>query len=527
MRLPGGFLAAVCLLATHAGHAQPQAALCDADSDTGVEEALRSNLAHAAACHARALALIRHASTHDYRLAHAERIYRALQRYYPQEALAYIGFAELKMRRLELGIDKTTVQTIYDDAERATRIRPVRPEAVVTLGRAEMLMGCVPCAARQAEIARALGADTPELSVLRSRIAETDGDAAQARAVLEQAIAVPSLAAKDRSWLQASLAELLARLGRFDEADRTLALAVAADADNLPARIRRAEIRLFNLGDVQGALHSADDSRRARSSTEFKRVRAMAQYLQWAQDRIAGRSAADLRRIVQASYLGPEEALIACARHPALAPDFKLLLEAGLVRDVNARDGASNTALIAAAAGGNRDAARLLIARSADVNAADWRLRRPLSFAVERSDHETVALLLGAGAAVEFTDIDGRSPLLLAVQKGDGESVGLLLRHRPGKSAPPPDGAGEMLATAAIRGDDRIVRTLLEAGIPVDTPDRRGRTALTVAVLWGHARAALVFLDAGADASRALEAAQESGNGAMLDLLKPYIKRSI
>ncbi|MEO8719065.1 MAG: hypothetical protein ABI423_12680, partial [Burkholderiales bacterium] len=379
---------------------------------------MRANPTHAATCFALGMQMIRRSSAHDHRLPQAEFIFRTLQRYFPQGAYAYIGFAELRMRKLELGMDKDeALQEIHDGAERATHIRPVLPEAYVTLGRADLLQGCAPCALRAAEIARSLGVASPALSELRARIAEAEGDAARARAMLEQAAGARDLPDEDRSWLYAAQAELAARLGKFEEADRALALALAAQPDNLPAIIRRAEIRLFDLGDVGGALQAAGASRRARQSLEFKRVRAMAQYLEWSRKSDANRTREELRRMVQQSYLGPEDAFVACARHPALARAFETLLGAGLVRDVDARDSASDTALLAAAAGGNGGALRLLIARAANVDAADRRGRRPVSFAVERSDHEGLALLLGAGAAVDFADIDGRSPLLRAVQK--------------------------------------------------------------------------------------------------------------
>jgi Ankyrin repeats (3 copies) len=528
VRLPAACLVAALFWAAQGAHAQPAPEACNVFSESGVEQAFRGNPAHAASCHAFAMALIRRSSRHDHRLGAAELIVRTLQRFLPQGPYAYIGLAELQMRRLELGIESdVSLGQIHDSAERATHIKPVLPEAYVTLGRADLLAGCTPCASRAAEIARSLGVASPELSELRARVAESGGDGARARSILEQAVAATALAPEDRSRLQAALAELLVRGGDLEAADRALAQAAASDAENLPAYIRRAEIRLFDRGDVQGALDVASGNRRAASSLEFKRVRAMAQYLEWSRKSPAARTDDELRRIVQRSYLGPEDALVACARHRALTREFETLLGAGLVRDVDARDGAGDTALLAAAAGGNRDAVRLLVARSANVDAADRRGRRPLSFAVERSDHEATALLLGAGAAVDYADLDERSPLLLAVQKGDAEGTAMLLRRRAETKAGPPDGAGDLLVAAAARGDESVLHALLDSGIPADSPDRQGRTALIAAAYWGNAGAARVLLDAGADASRALDAAQASGDGAMLELLKAYLKRSI
>ena len=513
-------------VALHGAHGQPDARPCNEFSEGGVEEAL-ADPAHERVCHARAMALIRHASVHDTRLVAAEQIYKTLRHLRPQSAHAYIGMAELKMRVRELGLPEDEPLSVINDwAERATRLPPVPPESFVTLARTELLMGCVPCAVRSADIARSLGADTPELAVLRSRIAEASGRLEPARAILEQAAASPSLAAGDRAWFYANLAEMHVRAGKFEDADRALGSAIAVQPDSLAAYIRRAEIRLYELGDISGALQAAQGSRRAASSPEFKRMRAMARYLAWSRDRMAGRAGEDLQRIVQVSYLSPEDAVIACARHPSLAKDLQTMLDAGLVRTIDSRDGAGNTALLAAAAGGNAVAVRLLIDRHADVDAADRRKRRSLTFAVERSDHEMLARLVRAGAGVDYRDMDGRSPLLIAAQKGDGESALALLRHRAGQRAGPPEDGGELLAAAAAHGDVATLRAILDAGVEVDTKNGRGQTALVVAVLWGNAGAARILLEHGADATRALEAAQQAGDGAMVELLRAYLKRA-
>jgi len=159
------------------------------------------------------------------------------------------------------------------------------------------------------------------------------------------------------------------------------------------------------------------------------------------------------------------------------------------------------------------------------VNAADWRQRRPVTFAVARADHETLALLLRAGADADFKDLDGRSPLLIAVQNGDSQSAAALLRARSGRSAGPPEDAGGLLEAAARLGDVATLRALLDAGANVDATGPRGETALVVAVRWGRAGAARLLLERGADATKAVEAAQDTGDAAMLELLKPYLKR--
>jgi ankyrin repeat protein len=55
------------------------------------------------------------------------------------------------------------------------------------------------------------------------------------------------------------------------------------------------------------------------------------------------------------------------------------------------------------------------------------------------------------------------------------------------------------LVTAAGRGDIGEVRRLLADGVPVDTRDRDGRTAVTAAALGDHVDVARALIDAGAD----------------------------
>ena len=508
--------------------AQSDVPLCDEFSMGGVEEAMRANPGHDKRCHALGMALIRQAGPHDYRLFRAEAIFRTLLRLRPRAPFATIGFAELKMRRRELGLKgEGAASAIHEEAERATRIRPVLPEAYVTLGRAELLDGCLPCAERSAGLARQLGVDSPELALLRSRIHEQAGKPEEARAVLEGAIAAHGLAQEPRAWLQVALAELQVRSGKLDDADRLFAEAAGSQPDNVSAIIRRAQVRLFEGGDLQGALDVGTANRRAAASAEIKRMRAIAGYLAWSRDRSAGRaSEQDLRRIAQSSYLSPAGALVVCARHPALASDTEVMLAAGVAGRVDERDEAGDTALISAAAGGNARIARVLVLRKADVNAAGRYGRRPLSHAAERKDHALLALLLQAGATVDYADVDGRSPLMLSVQARDSVAAGLLLRHRATRSSTLPDQAGDLLAASAMSDDAATLQVLLDAGIPADTADRQGRTALQVAVLWGSRQAVRLLLGRGADAAKALDAARDRGDEELIRLLSSSLKRS-
>ena len=78
------------------------------------------------------------------------------------------------------------------------------------------------------------------------------------------------------------------------------------------------------------------------------------------------------------------------------------------------------------------------------------------------------------------------------------------------------------LMTAVLNRDTAGVNELLEFGKWADKPDRSGNTPLMVAVGLGDAAIAEALLKAGADGGRALSAARERRDPAMLSLLQRY-----
>ena len=76
----------------------------------------------------------------------------------------------------------------------------------------------------------------------------------------------------------------------------------------------------------------------------------------------------------------------------------------------------------------------------------------------------------------------------------------------PQATAAPPrdaakDGRAEALWEAARKGDAAAVKTLLDAGVDVNTPFRYGATALSYACDRGHLEVVRVLLERGADAN--------------------------
>jgi ankyrin repeat protein len=492
----------------------------------GVEEAMRMP-GHEAACYRLGMSFVREASPYNRRLEQAGMIFNTMRRLRPQSAFGYIGIAEVKMRRREIGLPSDdSVAVIHDEAAHATRIAPHMADAYLTLGRADLLEGCLPCARRSAERAGELGADLPWLAMLQSQIAEQRGKRDEARVLLEQAAFAPGLRPETLYSLRLALGELELRARNYEAAERWLASAAEAEPEDPYVILRRAHVRLYDRGDVEGAVAIATQNPGLARTAEVKRVLAIARYVAWSRDRIAGRPAEDLGRLAQASYVGPESAWVACARHPVLAKEFAMMLEAGITTSVDARDDAGDTALLAAVAGGNEAAASLLVARGANVDAEDRYRHRPLLFAAERSDQALARLLLDAGAKVDYEDLDHRSPLLLAVQKQNAALAAMLLRHRYAAQPVPPR-ASDMLAAAAIADDTATLQVLLDAKIPADTAGEGRPTALVVAVLSRSRNAARLLLQYGADPAPALDAARAVDDHVLIELLRRSQKRSI
>lgn len=140
-----------------------------------------------------------------------------------------------------------------------------------------------------------------------------------------------------------------------------------------------------------------------------------------------------------------------------------------------------------AAARGDADQARALIARNADVNRPGPDGTPALAYAIWRQDLALAQALLKAGARVDEPSRLGVRPLHLAVDNADIAAVRLLLSA--GADPNSTDGQGETcLILAARTGRDDIVDALLEHGAEVDKRDEGfAQTALMVAAREGHA----------------------------------------
>jgi ankyrin repeat protein len=174
-------------------------------------------------------------------------------------------------------------------------------------------------------------------------------------------------------------------------------------------------------------------------------------------------------------------------------PDaIKKAIQAGA--NVDAADTSGATALMQAAIYSDVVCMRLLLENGANPNAANQVGSTALMWSA--GDPEKLRLLLAKGAAVNVVAKNGRTALAAAASHaGNIDGVRLLLAR--GADAKVKD--ARVLISAAVAGDETIVRALLEAGGNPSEPIPSGVTPLMMASRGAGVGSARLLLDAGAE----------------------------
>jgi ankyrin repeat protein len=158
------------------------------------------------------------------------------------------------------------------------------------------------------------------------------------------------------------------------------------------------------------------------------------------------------------------------------------------------------TALHYAVAQGDAALVESLLDRGADPNARDAHGRTPLHRVFKAGTREAEALLrllIRAGASPEIATANGETPLGLALahdERGFAHWLNWTQWPLPGRRLRADD-----LPAAAAVGDIDTVERLLALGLPLDSEDAKGATALIRAAGSGHAALVVRLLEAGAD----------------------------
>ncbi len=170
-------------------------------------------------------------------------------------------------------------------------------------------------------------------------------------------------------------------------------------------------------------------------------------------------------------------------------------------KDINAKDKKEQTPLHLAVRYGHENVAKLLIVQGADVNASmrdgPW---TPLLDAASTGHTKLVKLLLEKGAKVDVGDKYGYTPLYYSIWNEDKDTVRLLLTKgadvslKPEKDYPP-------LHYAVWMDDMDIVKLLVDNGAKFDVKDQDGWTAFRYAAFQGSRDMVEFFVSKGADVS--------------------------
>ncbi|RWR78916.1 ankyrin repeat, PH and SEC7 domain-containing protein [Cinnamomum micranthum f. kanehirae] len=153
---------------------------------------------------------------------------------------------------------------------------------------------------------------------------------------------------------------------------------------------------------------------------------------------------------------------------------------------VDCRDKEGRTPLHLAASKGAVQCARMLVEAGASRNATSNDGRTALFRAAANGHLEMVRLLLDVGADPTINNNHGRSPLDVARDKGHKEIIDILER-------------GELVLTAARRGDSKQLESLLSKGVYMKHCDQYGLTALHVASIKGHTDIVAMLIEYGMD----------------------------
>ena len=171
-----------------------------------------------------------------------------------------------------------------------------------------------------------------------------------------------------------------------------------------------------------------------------------------------------------------------------------ILLRAGA--DVNAADEIGATPLVDAVNTGSADTARALLEYGAVPIIQDMYGRNAFHAAAEGADVEIIAMLRRAGASPMSRDAYGTTPLSLAFSRGDDVIKAVL-----GDVTAIADSDGNTPLHLAVQEEagEHILSMLIEQGYPVNSRNRRGKTALSVALEKSDESSMRLLLQAGCD----------------------------
>ncbi len=216
----------------------------------------------------------------------------------------------------------------------------------------------------------------------------------------------------------------------------------------------------------------------------------------------------DLSRIIHHGNLGTLMSLPILARVAAIVWFSAVWPMTGGLAQVppTASEIAAYDGLHAAAHENDTDAIQKALAIRADLESRDKFGRTPVLVAAHASAYGAVRALVAGGADIRAMDVQRYDAVTIAAVKNDVEMVALALRLGGDPKAITSPYDGTALIAAAHLGHVDVVRTLIDAGAPLDHINNIGWTALIEAVVLGdggraHSEIVRLLVEAGASKS--------------------------
>jgi len=198
----------------------------------------------------------------------------------------------------------------------------------------------------------------------------------------------------------------------------------------------------------------------------------------------------------------------------------------------SAEEKAGYRGLLAAAARGDAQGIKALIAKGAKPDVRDGYGRTPLHIAAYGRQHEAMRALAEAGANPNALERDRYDIVTIAAVAGDVTTLKVALEVGCSAKNITSRYDGTALIAAAHLGHAEVVRTLIKAGAPLDHVNNLGWTALIESIVLGdggprHTDTLKALVDAGANVNlpdrnkqTPLTLARRRGFGEMVKILE-------
>jgi ankyrin repeat protein len=192
--------------------------------------------------------------------------------------------------------------------------------------------------------------------------------------------------------------------------------------------------------------------------------------------------------------VSPETAqnFIRSARNGDKAAVMKYLTRYGDAVIVDKQEGHGTTALMAAAAGGQKDIVELLLDRGAGIHKKDYMGDTALMAAADNGCTEVAELLLERGAVLEEKSKAERTALSCAAEKGKTDTAAFLIKKGADIETKSKHGKTPLM-WAAQGGHVDTLKLLLEQGANIEATDDRNLTAMDYALNYTRLEAIEIF----------------------------------